>query len=56
MRAFGVAHDYRGLRDVARRSAFLWGGDRVVRWARAYETGEVPDVDELVDAARAVAA
>ncbi len=53
--AFGVAHAYRGLHDVAERSAFLIDGDRVVRWSRGYATGEVPDLDEVVAAARALA-
>jgi len=53
--AFGVAHAYRGLHDVAERSAFLIDGDRVVRWSRGYGTGEVPDLDEVVAAARALA-
>ena len=52
VRAFGVAQEYRGLRDIAERSFFLVDGDRVVRWTRRYETGEIPDVDEVVAAAR----
>jgi peroxiredoxin len=52
---FGIAHDYRGLHDVAARSAFLIDDERVVRWSRGYGTGEVPDLDELVDAARELA-
>ena len=56
VRAFGVAHEYRGLRDIPVRSVFLLDGERVVRWARRYETDEVPDMDELVTAARAEAA
>ncbi len=55
-RAFGIAHTYRGLEDVSERSAFLLDGDRVVRWTRRYEPGEVPDFDELVDAARGLVA
>jgi glutaredoxin-dependent peroxiredoxin len=55
VRAFGVAHERSGLRDVAERSAFVLDGDRVVRFARVYDSGEVPDLDELVGAARAVA-
>jgi len=51
-RAFDIAHTYRGLKDVSERSAFLLDGDRIVRWTRLYEPGEVPDLDELVDAAR----
>jgi peroxiredoxin len=53
--AFAIAHEYRGLQDVAERSAFLIDRERVVRWSRAYGTGEVPDMDELVEAARALA-
>ena len=52
VRAFGIGHDYRGLRDVAARSAFLVDGDRVVRGAWRYGTDELPDLDELVAAAR----
>ena len=52
---FAVAHEYRGLRGVAERSAFLIDGERVVRWSRAYATGEVPDMEELIAAARALA-
>ncbi len=53
-RAFGVAHEFNGLQDVAERTAFLLDGDGVVRRAWSYETSEVPDVDELLEAARAL--
>ncbi len=53
--AFGIAHEYRGLHDVAERSAFLLDGARIVRSSRRYGTGEVPDLDELVAAARDLA-
>jgi glutaredoxin-dependent peroxiredoxin len=49
---FGLAFDYRGLRAVSRRSAFLVDRGGVVRRAWSYETGEVPDVGELLSAAR----
>ena len=54
VRAFGIGHDYRGrgLRDVAARSAFLVGGDRVVRGAWRYGTDDLPDLDELLAASR----
>ena len=52
VRGFGVAQDRRGLRDVAQRSAFLLDADGVVRGAWRYETSELPDVDELIEAAR----
>jgi peroxiredoxin len=51
---FGVAFEHNGRRDVSRRSAFLLDGDGVVRGAWAYETSELPDLDELVAAARAL--
>ena len=51
---FGVAHEYRGLRGVSRRSAFLIDRDGTVRGAWSYDGGEVPDVDELLSAARAL--
>jgi peroxiredoxin len=52
--AFGIAFEHRGLRDVARRTAFLAGEDGVIRSAWSYETGEVPDVDEWLAASRAL--
>jgi peroxiredoxin len=53
-RGFGVGFDYNGMREVSRRSAFLVDVDGVVRGAWAYETGELPEVDELIAAARAL--
>ena len=49
---FGVAHDYRGLRDVSERSAFLIDGDGVVRGTWRYASTEMPDFDELLVATR----
>ena len=54
VRAFGIAHEHRGLRDVAERTAFLIDRDGTVRGAWRYETAEVPDFDELLSAARAL--
>ena len=54
VRGFGVAHEFRGLKDVAERSAFLIDGDGEVRGVWRYEAGEVPDFDELLSAARAL--
>ena len=51
---FGVTFEFRGLKDVSERSAFLIDEDAVVRGAWRYETGEVPDVDELLAAARSL--
>ena len=53
VRGFGVAQEYRGLADVAERSAFLVGPDGTVRGAWRYRTDEVPEFDELLAAARA---
>ena len=51
---FGVAQDYRGMRDVAQRTAFLIDREGEVRGAWSYANDEVPDFDELVAAARAL--
>jgi peroxiredoxin len=51
-RGFGIAFDFRGLKDVSERSAFLVGTDGVVRGTWAYDTAEVPDFDEILAAAR----
>jgi peroxiredoxin len=53
-RGFGVAFEFRGLRDVSERSAFLVDAGGVVRGAWRYDTGELPNVDELLEAARAL--
>lgn len=54
VRGFGVAHDFRGFKDVAERTAFLVDSSGTVRDAWRYETAEVPDFDELLSAARAL--
>ena len=54
VRAFDIAQEFRGFRDVARRSAFLVDTDGVVRGAWSYENTELPDIDELLDACRAL--
>lgn len=53
-RAFGIAQDVRGLEDVSRRSAFLVDAGGIIRGAWLHENGEVPDVDVLLTAARAL--
>ena len=51
--AFGVVQaDYRGMRGVAERSAFLADSGGTVRALWRYETSEVPDLDEVLAAAR----
>ena len=52
VRAFGVAQVLDGLTDVPRRSCFLIDGDGMIRLARVYDDDEVPDLDELLVAAR----
>ena len=52
VRAFDIAFEFRGLKDVATRSAFLIGADGTVRGAWRYDTGQVPDLDELLAAAQ----
>jgi peroxiredoxin len=54
VRAFGIGFEFRGFRDVARRSAFLVDQEGVIRDAWAYETGEVPDVETWLAAVRAL--
>jgi len=51
---FGVAIEHNGMRDVSARSAFLLDAEGAVRGAWAYETSELPDVDVLLEAARAL--
>ena len=53
VRGFGIARDFRGMKDVPSRSAFLVGRDATVLRAWAYDDGDVPDMDELLAAARA---
>ena len=53
VRGFGIAHTYRGMHDVAERSAFLIDETATIRGAWLYGSSEVPDFDELLAAARA---
>ena len=54
VRAFGVGHEFRGMKDVAERSTFLVERGGTVRGAWRHDPGEVPDFDELLAAARAL--
>lgn len=54
VRAFGVTQTLDGMDDVPVRSAFLVSADGAVRSAWRYEDDEVPDVDELLAAARSL--
>ena len=51
---FGVGIEHNGMRDVSGRSAFLLDGEGTVRGAWAYAKDELPDLDELVAAVRAL--
>jgi peroxiredoxin len=51
VRAFGVASEPRGMRDVAERTAFLIEDASTIR--QAWMLGsELPDIDAVVAAAR----
>ena len=54
VRGFGVAQEFRGMKEVAERTAFLVDPEGVVRGAWRYGTSEVPDFDALLEAARAL--
>jgi hypothetical protein len=54
VRALGIGIEHRGLKDVAARSAFFVDEGGTVRGAWRYETGEVPDFDVPLAAARAL--
>jgi glutaredoxin-dependent peroxiredoxin len=54
VRAFGIGHEFRGMREVAERSAFLADAGGTVRGSWRYESTQVPDFDELLRAARAL--
>jgi peroxiredoxin len=52
VRGFGIAHERRGMQEVAERSAFLIEPNGTIRGAWRYEPAEVPDFDVLLQAAR----
>jgi glutaredoxin-dependent peroxiredoxin len=54
VRALGIGFDFRGMKDVAARSTFLVDEGGTVRGAWRHETGELPDFDVLLAAARAL--
>ncbi len=54
VRGFGVAHEYKGMKEVAERTAFLIDAEGTVRGAWRYAGSEVPDFDALLAAARAL--
>jgi peroxiredoxin len=54
VRGFDVAQEFRGMRDVAKRAAFLIDCEGRIRGAWSYANELVPDFDELLAAARAL--
>jgi glutaredoxin-dependent peroxiredoxin len=54
LRALGVAAEWRRMADVPVRSAFLVDRDGIIRGAWRYGPSQVPDVDELLVAARSL--
>jgi len=54
VRGFGIGFEFRGFHDVAQRSAFVVDETGVVRNAWYYETGDVSDVDEWLEACAAL--
>jgi peroxiredoxin len=54
VRAFGIGFEFRGFREVAQRTAFLVDEEGLVRAAWSYDTSELPDVDEWLEACRAL--
>jgi peroxiredoxin len=52
VRGFGIAHERRGMQEVAERSAFLIGANGTIRGAWGFEPAELPDFDVLLQAAR----
>ena len=53
-RGFGVGTPIWDLAEVSRRSAFVVDAGGTVRAAWAYESSELPDLDEILDAARSL--
>ncbi|MGH3002870.1 MAG: redoxin domain-containing protein [Gaiellaceae bacterium] len=49
---FGISFEFRGLRDVAERCAFLIDERGEIRGAWSYGTSEIPEMDELLRACR----
>ena len=54
VRGFDIAQRFRLFDDVASRSAFIVDRNGVVRFAKRYANSEVPDFDELVEAAQSL--
>ncbi len=53
-RAFGVGFEFRGLKGVSARSAFLVDEAGTVRGSWRFEPSDLPDLDVILAAARAL--
>ena len=51
---FGVGREFIGFKGIPERSAFLIDGDGIVRGAWRYDDSEVPDLDPILEAAKAL--
>ena len=51
---FGLGREFRGMHGVPQRSAFLIGEDGTVRARWTYDDSDLPDFDELIQAAQAL--
>ena len=49
-----MATEHNGMREVSARSAFLLDSEGAIRGAWGYANDELPDLDELIAAARAL--
>jgi len=49
---FGIAREFRGLKDVAERATFLVDQTGLIRRAWRYDSGELPDIDVWLAACR----
>ena len=54
VREFDIAQEFRGFREVARRSIFLVDEQAMIRSSWHLENSELPDVDALLTACRAL--
>ena len=52
VRGFGIATEFRGLREVAERTTFLVDETGLIKNAWRYKSGEVPDIDVWLAASR----
>src|SRR3954465_8329607 len=54
VRAFGIGSGFRGFPDAAQRAAFLGDATGVIRNSWYYESGDAPEPDDWLEAARSM--